>query len=150
MKVISSFLFFVSLSLNALVSEPVSTGEIHLNVEGIKKLEGNIGVLVFNKEQGFPLEPEYAILDLEVKVTSNVMKINLGKLPYGNYAIALIQDINSNKMFDKNIIGIPKEPFGFSNNKSILFGLPNFNEATVSLSREREETTIRLIDLSTF
>jgi len=150
MKLFGSILLYAFLSLRVLGNEPNLTGEIHLMVEGIKTLEGNIGVLVFNKEEGFPLSPDKAILDLEIKVTSKTMKINLGKLPYGNYAIALVQDVNSNKTFDKNFIGIPKEPFGFSNNKSILFGLPNFNEASVSLAKETEETTIRLIDLSTF
>ncbi len=122
-------------------------GDLFVQIEGIEKLEGNIGLLVFNKGTGFPEQSENAILHLEVKVTSREMKINLGELPYGQYAIALIHDVNSNKALDKNVLGIPKEPFGFSNNRSILFGPPNFEEAAVLFSIQQNETKIKLIDL---
>lgn len=122
-------------------------GELFVQIEGIERIEGNIGVLVFNRDAGFPEQSENAILNLEVKVTSKEMKIKLGELPYGQYAIALIHDINSNKALDKNALGIPKEPFGFSNNRSIMFGPPNFKEAAVSFSDQQNETKIKLIDL---
>ena len=75
------------------------------------------------------------------------MKVALDKLPFGEYAIALIHDVNANKEFDKNLLGIPKEPFGFSNNKSIFFGLPNFKEASVVFDENNTETVIQLVDL---
>ena len=95
-------LFF---SLN---SVPVKEGELIIHIEGINKVEGNIGVLIFNKDDGFPTEAEKAIVELEVKVTSKEMKLNIDKLPFGDYAISLVHDVNSNKVLDKNFLGIPK------------------------------------------
>lgn len=122
-------------------------GELIVQIEGIKKVEGNIGLLVFTKDGGFPDQAQNAILELEIKVTSKNMEVNLGHLPYGEYAIALVHDVNANKALDKNLFGIPKEPFGFSNNKSIFFGLPDFEEAAVSFDSNQKATTIKLIDL---
>lgn len=122
-------------------------GELFIKVEGIKKVQGRIGILLFNKEGGFPENAENAILNTKVEVTSKNMRINLGSLPFGKYAIAIVHDVNSNEEFDKNMLGIPKEPFGFSNNKSIFFGLPDFEEAAVQLNAAERETTIKLIDL---
>jgi uncharacterized protein (DUF2141 family) len=33
----------------------------------------------------------------------------------GTYAVKLYQDVNSNGELDRNFLGIPKEPYGFSN-----------------------------------
>ncbi|MEQ8907859.1 MAG: DUF2141 domain-containing protein [Vicingaceae bacterium] len=138
-----SLFTFLSLSSN----ENASKGTLIVKVEGIKKVEGNVGVLVFNKSQGFPDDKTQAILSKEVKVLRKSLSISLPKLPYGDYAIALVHDVNANKKLDRTLIGIPKEPFGFSNNKSIFKGLPNFKEAAVRLDGSKSETVIRLVDL---
>jgi len=133
--------------LSSLYTTPTNEGEFILYVEGIKEIRGNIGILVFDKNTGFPEKAENAVFELEVKVTAKEMKLNLGKLPFGEYAIALVHDINANKTLDKNMLGIPKEPFGFSNNRSIFWGLPDFEDAAVSFHSELKETTIKLIEL---
>lgn len=122
-------------------------GTLLLQVEGIKEIKGNLGILVFNKSDGFPDQAEKAIISKEVTVTASSMLLEFNDLPFGEYAIAMIHDVNSNQAFDKNIIGIPKEPYGFSNNKSILSGLPKFEEARVQLQKNEYKTTIRLVSL---
>lgn len=47
----------------------------------------------------------------------------------GTYAIAVLQDLNDSNSLDKNRLGIPKEPLGFSNNAKIRFRAPTFDEA---------------------
>ena len=128
-------------------TEGKEKGELSIKVEGIKTIDGNIGILLFNQAEGFPDLADKAIINTKVKVTAKEMSIKLGELPFGKYAIAIVHDVNANKAFDKNFLGIPKEPFGFSNNKSIFLGLPNFNEASVALDQSKKETTIKLIDL---
>lgn len=122
-------------------------GTLCLQVHGLKKIEGNIGILVFNREGGFPMTKEHAVLNKKVKVNALTLEIDLEDLPYGKYAIAIVHDINSNKVFDKNFLGIPTEPFGFSNNKSIFRGLPDFQEASIELNQKRIEAKIKLIHL---
>ena len=42
-------------------------------------------------------------------------KYNRGyKAKGGNYAVAIIQDLDENGELNKNFLGIPKEPYGFS------------------------------------
>lgn len=147
---LSNFLLLSLLAFSfhgSLKGELVEEEQLYLTISGIKEVKGNLGLLVFNKEEGFPENPERAILELEVVVTATEMRVNLGTLPYGEYAIALVHDENANKVLDKNILGIPKEPFGFSNNRSILRGVPNFKDAAFTFSKERKEAIIRLIDL---
>jgi len=119
----------------------------YLKIEGIKDIQGNIAIMVFNSEEGFPKDELKAMLKKVIPVNKKQMTIPLGNLPPGDYAISVIQDVNINKKLDVNVLGIPKEPFGFSNNASILLGLPGFNRAKITFDEIEKSTTIRLIDI---
>ena len=142
-QLLSIFIVILLCSFSVVNEEGENT--LYLEVEGIKKLEGNIGILVFSSQEGFPKKAENAVLELEVKVTSKKMKIPLNGLAYGDYAFSVIQDINSNKEMDVNLIGIPKEPYGFSNNPSTLTGIPDFEDALVSFSDAKQLTSVKLV-----
>ncbi|WP_185816781.1 DUF2141 domain-containing protein [Hymenobacter metallilatus] len=50
------------------------------------------------------------------------------QLPPGDWAVAITQDVNNNDKLDKNMMGIPTEPFAFSNNVRPRFAPPAFDE----------------------
>jgi uncharacterized protein (DUF2141 family) len=54
--------------------------------------------------------------------------LTISELRIGSYAIRVFHDQNSNGKLDTNLIGIPKERFGFSNNVMGQFGPPAFEE----------------------
>ena len=56
------------------------------------------------------------------------------KLPFGEYAFTLFVDFNGNKKIDKNFLGIPKEPYGFSNNVIGNMSAPTFDQAKFLIS----------------
>ena len=56
------------------------------------------------------------------------------KLPFGEHAITLFVDFNGNKKIDKNFLGIPKEPYGFSNNVIGNMSAPTFDQAKFVIS----------------
>lgn len=127
--------------------EKLDSSSTKLRIEGIKSIEGNLGILVFNSELGFPMNADKAILNLKIKVESKTMEIDLGELPPGSYAFAILHDKNSNKMMDTGLLGIPKEPFGFSNTNKIPFGPPSFKDAKVILDENNRVATIRLLEI---
>jgi uncharacterized protein (DUF2141 family) len=46
----------------------------------------------------------------------------------GEWAVAVSQDLNNNDKLDKNFLGIPTEPFAFSNNVKPRLAAPSFQE----------------------
>jgi uncharacterized protein (DUF2141 family) len=76
-------------------------------------------------------------------VPANAPLLDLGLLPRGDYAIAVIHDENSNKKLD-TFAGIPKEGFGFSNNPAILFGPPRFSAARFTLGGDAETQQVTM------
>lgn len=55
-------------------------------------------------------------------------KLSIHDLPYGKYAISAFQDLNGNQKMDKGFMGIPAEPFAFSNNYKPLFRAPRWSD----------------------
>jgi len=77
-------------------------------------------------------------------VKNVVENINIGVykkiivLKEGIYAISLFIDSNDNKKLDKNLIGIPTEQYGFSNNAMGFLGKPSFKNASFELIKNSE------------
>ena len=58
------------------------------------------------------------------------------ELPDGTYAIGIFVDKNYNNKMDRNLFGVPKEQFGFSNNAKGNFGPPSFEDASFKVSSD--------------
>ncbi len=61
-------------------------------------------------------------------------------LPPGDYSFAVYHDENGNGQLDKNRVGWPKEPFGFSNNRRIRLGPPSWKATKLSVIAATETT----------
>ena len=85
-----------------------------VTVNGVKADEGNLRIAVFDEahRDEFP-DGEY-LLGVTVPATGEEMTVEISIVESGEYAIAVIQDLNENEKLDKNFLGIPKEPYGFS------------------------------------
>lgn len=59
-------------------------------------------------------------------------------LPAGSYAVSIIYDRDADGELDTNFLGIPTEPFGFSNNATALFGPPSWQDANFVLRSDME------------
>ena len=62
----------------------------------------------------------------------------------GTYAIAVYHDEDANRKLNRKGIGTPAEGYGFSNNASTVFGLPNFRSVRFGAPRSDLSTAIKL------
>ncbi len=102
---------------------------------------GNVYIGLFNKKETFP-KPDKQYLLIKMKPGAGTGKSNSGmaifkNLPKGDYAIALFQDKNGNGKVDKNLLGVPTEGIGFSNNFRPTITVPVFNDAKFNLSSNK-------------
>jgi uncharacterized protein (DUF2141 family) len=65
-------------------------------------------------------------------------------VPYGSYAIQAYHDQNGNKRLDTNALGIPTEPYGFSNGARGKFGPPRWEDAQFALEASDKRIDIHL------
>ena len=68
------------------------------------------------------------------------------KLPKGEWAVAITQDLNNNDKVDKNFIGIPIKPYAFSNNIRPTVAAPDFNECKFLVNGPGQVVSIVLKD----
>ena len=54
----------------------------------------------------------------------------------GTYAVKIFQDVDGDGKMGTNALGIPNEPFGFSNNAMGNFGPPSFKQAAIEVGKE--------------
>jgi uncharacterized protein (DUF2141 family) len=71
----------------------------------------------------------------EIFIRDNKAQIIFSALKKGVYAYTFFHDLNKNKELDTNFLGIPKEPYGFSNEKKGRFGPPKFKEVSFTLNK---------------
>ena len=68
-------------------------------------------------------------------------------LKAGRYAVAMYHDVDGDESLDTNMLGIPREPYGFSNNAVGRFGPPSFDDAAVVVPDEGQvETRVSLVE----
>lgn len=84
---------------------------------------------------------EKDVTDLSTFITDKKCKVTFRNLEHGQYAVRFIHDENENKKLDTNILGIPKEGFGFSNDAMGKFGPKKFSEWLFDV---RVDTTISI------
>ena len=74
--------------------------------------------------------------ELTIYETAELRKnptIKVNQVKEGTYAFVAFIDENNNGVMDKNRLGIPKEPIGFSVSKMGLFGPPSFKKASYQI-----------------
>lgn len=116
-----------------------------LTVTVTKAAEGAVRGMLFRDADSFDRR-ESPVAKFSQHPEHGTAVVTLTDLPPGRYAIALYQDRNGNGRLDKNMIGIPTEPYGFSNDASAPFGPPDFELAafTIAATKQHHDLTITL------
>ena len=118
-----------------------SEGKISVTIEGIKETKGTMVIALFDNRGDFNVNP---VKYLRKKVTGNdPISVVFTEIPFKEYAISVYQDTNDNGKLDKNFLGIPIEPYGFSNNPVIRTG-PSYERSAFRLDTTELSMNIRL------
>ena len=117
--------------------------ELEVVIESIESQRGQMVVALFDNAEDFLTTPVYFKYVQEVQTQQ--MQVLFTDVEPGQYSISIIHDWNSNGELDTNIFGIPKEPFGFSNNPPVRTGPPSFEDCLINVGEE-SSTIINLIN----
>ena len=103
-------------------------GSLTLVVPGLASDEGKVIIALFDSAEGFEEESAF-VRSAFVEPENRGAVWTFGDLPFGEYAVRLFHDENGNEKLDTNWMGIPKEPYGFSNDARGKFGPPGYEAA---------------------
>jgi uncharacterized protein (DUF2141 family) len=125
----------LSLLLGTGASAPAQT--VYLRFSGIRSPKGQIIVKVYTDDKGF--EDNKPIKTVKfTKRSAGTMAATIDLEP-GTYGLALLDDEDGNTKMEYNMIGMPKEGFGFSD--FYLTGLkkPKFDQFKFTLSPNQKK-----------
>ncbi len=128
-SLIISFLF--NLILVNTISENLEpeVGDIVVTITDIRNTKGEMVISLFNIDEGFPDEISSTLKNKKISIQATTVEYIFEKVPYGEYAIAIMHDENGNGEMDTNFLGIPIEGVGVSNNALRKFGPPKYEDS---------------------
>ena len=134
--IILNFLF-----LNLIFSQEETTkfyiteirGDISLEME-INNLESNKGPIYIRILD----ENENPVIVGTSPVINYSSEISFDSIFPGKYAIQFFHDENENQKMDFNLIGIPKEKFGSSNDVKPILGPPKFEKMLFEIYQDKK------------
>jgi len=111
---------------------PLQAADVTVVVKGVEHDDGSIMAALHDGAKGFPGKRKMfqgVVADAE----GENVTITFTDVPPGEYAVALFHDEDDNEKMKSNLLGMPKEGFGFSNDASAKFGPPSFKDAMITV-----------------
>jgi len=118
--------------------------KITVTVTGFKNSKGNCIANLYDKSEGFPNSSKLAYKSTAVKIVNNSAQIVFDNLKPGTYAVSVLHDSNSDGVLNKNILGIPKEGYGASNNILPSLSSPKFEDSKFEISSQDKPLSIKV------
>ena len=120
---------------------PVYAADLTVEIKGLGSANGKVLIALYDKADGW--------MKRGLKTGGTVAQkegvtYEFKDLPMGEYAISIHHDENGNGKFDTNPVGMPIEPYGFSNDAMGNFGPPTFEQAKFKLDADKKTITLNL------
>lgn len=126
------------------LSSYIQVQETLVKVSGIRSGKGEIILNVFKDNASYDKEqPCKKFIFNKKALVNGILAVNCEFEP-GIYGITLADDENGNGKIDKNLIGMPREGFGFSNFFMEKMKKPTFDDFKVDLKFPNNKVTIKV------
>lgn len=139
----SIFLSFFCFQILVFGDAKESAPTLELRFDGIEQAGGTIRLALYSSQADFMHEEKATLYSFPVN-KKGMLEGKLENLPLGTYAFAVFLDENNNFALDKNMMGVPTEPYGFSKKPSSKWRLPTWEEVKFEHSNKSEILTVKL------
>ena len=127
---LSSIAWLSALALTPWAKPPASAAEtvaVTVVVTKLPSATATLKLYFYNEKANFLVRNHYTLLK-HLKPGGSTKVVYPIQLPPGEWAIAATQDLNENDLVDRNLIGIPTEPFALSQVGHPRFRVPTFED----------------------
>ena len=135
---------FLALATSAAFAPALVSAEtLTITIADIRESEGRLMIQVANSEKGFEFSEDSAApppVAISQLAEAGEMTFEV-TLPPGIYGARVLHDLNGNGEMDSNFVGMPKEPWAFSNNATGRLGPAKWQDAKFEIS---EDTAVEI------
>ena len=118
-------------------------GSLTVSFEGVSKREGVVLLALFDSKAAYDANTG-PVRTLNLPAAGGDFAVTLAGLPPGVYAVKSFHDRDANGKMNFNPLGMPLEPYGFSNNARAPFGPPSWRRAAFEIRPGPNSQAIRL------
>jgi uncharacterized protein (DUF2141 family) len=111
-----------------------------VRVVGMDRDEGFVRIALFDRAETFTDEP----MEAAVLVPSDGVAEWAVRVPYQVYAVAVVHDRDGNGKLNTNLLGMPREKYGFSSDARGTFGPPSFDDASFAVREPSVSVVVRV------
>ena len=115
-----------------------------VKITGISEAVGKMAVKLVASADAYDGKAKASAAQMLPVASTEPMTLTFPDLAPGTYAVLVMQDENGNGSLDSNILGIPKEGYGFSNNPNVM-RKPNFDEVKFEVTASDKAIEIEIL-----
>ena len=149
-KVVAGFV------LALLAALPAQAGDLNVTILGVRSYAGALMIGLYDNAVRFKngivtathiglLKDKGRLVGVTMRARTGSQSVGFRQLPPGPYAVIVFHDENDNGILDEDLLGIPTEGYGFSNNATGFFSAPSFDAAAVTVGTLDMNISITLI-----
>ena len=149
-KIFSAFVAVMALNMTHTAvaddtAASVSGGVVEVRIEGLASDRGTVYASIFLSAEGFPGDKGMAFAYRAAPAQDGTVVLIFEEVPAGEFVVAVLHDADENEELSFNLLGMPKEDYGFSRGARAMFGPPPFEKAAVSLlAGENKKLTVKV------
>ncbi len=117
---------------------------IHILATGARRVAGNVTFTLYGDDPKTFLKHAGSLLVTRVTLTGPSAEGCIAVSAPGTFALAIYHDENDNHHFDRTLLGLPAEGYGFSNDAPTLLGPPAFAATRFAVPAAGTRLSIRL------
>lgn len=131
---------------NACADDGAGDGQVRLRLElgSVRSSRGQLVVTVYPDDEKRFLAKGGKVARVRVLATAPSTVACVPVPASGKYAIAVYHDENDNRKFDRTMVGLPAEGYGFSNDAETTLGLPKFEAVLFAASQGDNRLSIKM------
>ena len=118
-----------------------TAAELSVEIKGLVSDSGDVYVAIYDKAEKWM---KASLAGSKAAAKKGGVTVIFKDLPEGDYAISLYHDENGNGKMDSNVMGIPIEPYAFSNDAAGNYGPASFEQAKFTVAGEKKSIVINI------
>jgi uncharacterized protein (DUF2141 family) len=118
-------------------------GILSVVVNGISTGQGTVRVVIYNSQDKFLERDGYVFKQTIAVENKKSVKLDF-QMPHGYYSVSAYHDINDNHTLDRNGLGVPTEPYAMSNNPTVKWRKPSFDETKFAFNQANQTISLEL------
>ena len=139
------FLLFGSFrNIDTNIQNIAKVGDLKFIISGLTPGHGWVRAVLYNNPDQFLSQFGFCFADSALVKEDGTAIVVIHNLPYGRYAGSFYQDENQNFVIDRNLIGLPTEPYAFSNSIRAKWKIPDYHKVTFNFQQPTLSQTIVL------